>query len=184
MQKLTTKYGEFKVFVYPEKNLEHFVLVYGDLDTSQPVLTRIHSECLTGDVFGSLRCDCGPQLEMALELVSEKSGIIVYLRQEGRGIGLANKIKAYDLQDQGYDTVDANLKLGFEADARNYLVAINILKQLGVSKIDLMTNNPHKLETLVNNGIEVCNRIPLIVPVQESFKAYMETKRFKLGHII
>ena len=184
-----TVLGECKVSVYEDEveGKEHLLVEYGDisLDKERGVLVRIHSECLTGDVFGSRRCDCGPQLQSALELIKQRGqGIVLYLRQEGRGIGLMNKLKAYALQDGGADTVEANLKLGFEADRRDFAVAANILSSLNIRKISLMTNNPRKMETMKNFGLEVAERIPLVKSEDPFSRAYLETKRSKLGHLL
>lgn len=184
MAKIQNEFGVFDTIVYKENNVEHFVLVHGDISKDSQTLLRIHSECLTGDVFQSNRCDCGLQLKLAMHLVSKKgSGVIIYLRQEGRGIGLENKIKAYILQDQGYDTVDANLHLGFPADSRNYEIVIKILNDLKIRKIRLLTNNPEKVSFLENNGFDV-ERQSLLVLVQDSFSNYMSAKQKKMGHLL
>ena len=184
-----TDLGECAVSVYEDEveGKEHLLVQYGDiaLDKERGVLVRIHSECLTGDVFGSRRCDCGPQLQSALGLIKERGqGVVLYLRQEGRGIGLMNKLKAYALQDDGADTVEANLKLGFEADQRDFAVAANILASLDIRKISLMTNNPRKMETMKNFGLEVVERVPLIKSDDPFSRDYLETKRSKLGHLL
>ncbi len=185
---LSTDHGPFETRVFQDDadGKEHLALVRGDRSVwSDPrgPLVRIHSECLTGDVFGSRRCDCGAQLEYALELIAgEDAGLVLYLRQEGRGIGLANKLRAYELQDRGRDTVDANLELGFEADSRDFAVAAKILGALGVSKIRLVTNNPRKFEQLTTLGIEITARVPVVVPTDEYSKGYIETKRRRMGH--
>ncbi len=166
----------------------HLVLRFGDvarLIDGSPPLVRIHSECLTGDVFGSRRCDCGPQLKQSLDKIrDEGAGIVVYLRQEGRGIGLANKVRAYELQDEGADTVQANERLGFEPDRRNFAVAASILISLNVQTVRLMTNNPDKTNTLSRFGVHVSERVPLVVPADVYMERYLETKRTKLGHLI
>ncbi|MGF7185696.1 3,4-dihydroxy 2-butanone 4-phosphate synthase/GTP cyclohydrolase II [Desulfitispora alkaliphila] len=182
---MPTKYGEFKVVAY-ETELSgeaHLALVKGEIDPNKPVLVRVHSECLTGDAFGSIRCDCGDQLATALNAIEEEgTGILLYMRQEGRGIGLINKMKAYKLQDQGKDTVEANEILGFPADLRDYGLGAQILSDLGVKKIKLLTNNPRKIKGLEGYGMEIVERVPLeIVPV-ESNKKYLNTKRCKLNH--
>lgn len=185
--KLPTKHGDFKMIGYINTlNGEHHVaLVKGDVSDGEPVLTRVHSECLTGDAFGSLRCDCGEQLAAALERIEEEGrGILLYMRQEGRGIGLINKIKAYSLQDQGMDTVEANLALGFPADLRDYGIGAQILVDLGVKKIKLMTNNPKKIAGLTGYGIEIVDRIPIQMNHNESNEYYLRTKKQKLGHIL
>jgi 3,4-dihydroxy 2-butanone 4-phosphate synthase/GTP cyclohydrolase II len=180
--------GKFRVYVFDDlaDGKEHLALVYGDAAPVQdPPLVRLHSECLTGDVFGSRRCDCGLQLEESIKaIVSAGKGIILYLRQEGRGIGLGNKLRAYSLQDCGHDTVDANIMLGFRADSRSYAVAANMLKSLGVSTVDVLTNNPRKLQALEQHGIRVHARIPLQVPPDPESAKYLETKREKLGHLL
>ncbi|MDB3935143.1 3,4-dihydroxy-2-butanone-4-phosphate synthase [Granulosicoccus sp.] len=180
---LPTNHGQFEIIVFRDRQgLEHSALVHGDISTGSPLL-RLHSECLTGDAFGSLRCDCGPQLQSALQLIGEQeAGAIIYLRQEGRGIGLGNKIRAYALQDGGVDTVDANQQLGFPADARNYDVAIAILKHLGVSSATLLSNNPAKSTALNDAGIHVERRQPLVTKSQHYNKQYLDTKAQRMGH--
>lgn len=171
-----------KVFRHRYDLTEHVALLHGDLDTSKPCLVRIHSECLTGDTFGSARCDCGWQLQQSLDLVAKEGGIVLYLRQEGRGIGLGDKIKAYALQSQGLDTVEANHRLGFCADARHYGISAQILHQLGVNQIKLLTNNPRKVEDMERFNIRVVERVPLeMSPTQDNIH-YLQTKRDKLGH--
>ncbi len=184
---LPTKHGEFRIIGYREiySNKEHIAIVKGDVSGKENVLVRIHSECFTGDILGSLRCDCGNQLEYALKKIEEeKEGILIYLRQEGRNIGLLNKIKAYKLQDKGFDTVEANKKLGFPDDARDYGVAYQILKDLDVKSIRIMTNNPKKIQKLLNYGIKVSERIPIVVGINKYNKKYLETKSKKMGHLI
>ncbi len=181
---LPTESGNFRVRVKVDQGKEHSLLYTGLNSTTIP-LVRIHSECLTGDAFGSLKCDCGPQLKRAMETIqSEGSGAIVYLRQEGRGIGLHAKIKAYALQDQGMDTLDANLALGHPADGRDYSIAAKILVENGIDKVRLMTNNPHKIEGLEKHGVKVVERIPHITGVGEENKHYLETKGRRLGQLI
>ena len=181
---LPTESGNFRVRVTVDGGKEHSLL-YTGLDTSTIPLVRIHSECLTGDAFGSLKCDCGPQLKHAMEAIqSEGSGAIVYLRQEGRGIGLDAKIKAYALQDQGLDTLDANLALGHPADGRDYSIAAKILLENGIDEVRLMTNNPHKISGLESHGVKVVERIPHITGVGEENKHYLETKGRRMGHLI
>ncbi|KKW08195.1 MAG: GTP cyclohydrolase-2 [Candidatus Kaiserbacteria bacterium GW2011_GWA2_49_19] len=181
---LPTRHGTFRIIVYTSTfdDLEHVALIHGDVE-KKPVLVRVHSQCLTGDTFGSLRCDCREQLQASMEIIKKSgSGIIVYLNQEGRGIGLGNKIKAYALQDEGYDTVDANHALGFSADARDYEVAALILKDLGAKKIKLLTNNPEKERQLSSFGIKIAERVPLEISHNEVNAAYLSTKKKKLGH--
>ena len=185
--KLPTKYGDFviRVFHESETGLDHVALTLGEMSGPDPVLIRVHSECLTGDAFGSLRCDCGPQLDAALSQISVKGwGAVLYLRQEGRGIGLHAKIQAYHLQDKGADTLDANLLLGLPADARNYRIASTMLKSLGVEEVCLLSNNPDKVEQLEKHGIIVSQRMPLIVGVGEDNMDYLQTKADRMGHNI
>lgn len=189
---LPTKYGQFKLFGFKDKitGAEHAALVLGDVEKSQqegkPVLCRVHSECLTGDAFGSLKCDCGDQFEAAMKKIGEEgTGVLIYLRQEGRGIGLLNKIKAYSLQDKGMDTVDANLALGLPADARDYNCGIQILKELGISKIRLMTNNPDKINQInSSSGVEITERVPLAVETRPQDIEYLLTKKKRMGHLL
>ncbi len=185
--KLPTCYGEFTIKAYGNDvdNKVHIALVKGEIKRDEPVLVRVHSECLTGDVFGSLRCDCGFQLRRALEMIAEEGkGVFLYMRQEGRGIGLGNKIKAYHLQDEGKDTVEANIALGFQPDLRDYGIGAQILVSLGVSKMRLMTNNPKKIVGLEGYGLKVVERVPIVGPVCETNKDYLKTKKEKLGHLI
>ena len=179
--------GEFKAVVYENDvdNLLHIAMVKGEIDAEKPVLVRVHSECLTGDIFGSLRCDCGPQLHQALQMIeADQSGVLLYIRQEGRGIGLVNKIKAYALQDQGLDTVEANEKLGFNPDMRNYGIGAQILVDLGVRKMRLMTNNPKKMVGLDGYGLSIVEQVPIEVPPNEYNKCYLECKKLKMGHLL
>ena len=181
---LPTPYGVFRIeVVTDEGGLEHVALTMGDLRGPDPVLVRVHSECLTGDAFGSLRCDCGPQLNAALAAVADRGwGCVLYLRQEGRGIGLHAKIQAYHLQDQGADTLDANLMLGHPADGRDYTVAATMLNSLGAGQVSLLTNNPDKVEQLRSYGIDVVERIPLVVGVGDDNRQYLKTKAERMGH--
>ena len=177
--------GEFKAIVYENDvdNLLHIAMIKGEIDSEKPVLVRVHSECLTGDIFGSLRCDCGPQLHRALKMIEQdQSGVLLYIRQEGRGIGLVNKLKAYALQDQGLDTVEANEKLGFKPDMRNYGIGAQILVDLGVHKMRLMTNNPKKMVGLDGYGLSIVEQVPIEVPANEYNKCYLECKKLKMGH--
>lgn len=180
---LPTKHGLFTIFAYIGEGVgEHVALVFGDPRSRRKVPVRMHSSCVTGDVFGSLRCDCGQQLELAIQHVtSSGAGAILYLDQEGRGIGLANKIRAYQCQDTGFDTVDANTTLGFEADQRDYAPAALILRDLGITDIELLTNNPHKAASLRENGITV-ERVPLAVAPNPHNHGYLKTKARRLGH--
>ncbi|WP_028610483.1 bifunctional 3,4-dihydroxy-2-butanone-4-phosphate synthase/GTP cyclohydrolase II [Paenibacillus harenae] len=185
--KLPTDFGTFRAIAYTNMvdNKEHVALVKGELDPESAILVRVHSECLTGDVFHSHRCDCGPQLEAALRQIDEAgSGVLLYMRQEGRGIGLINKLKAYELQEQGLDTVDANLKLGFPADLRDYGIGAQILKDLGIRKMRLLTNNPRKIKGLEGYGLEVVERVPIQMVANEDNKGYLRTKKSKLGHLL
>lgn len=184
---LPTVYGDFQIRVFHEASTgyDHVALTLGDMSGPDPVLIRLHSECLTGDVLGSLRCDCGPQLESALEtIVSHGWGCLLYLRQEGRGIGLHAKIQAYHLQDRGADTLDANLMLGLPADGRDYSIAASMLSSLGVPRVNLLSNNPNKKEQLETHGIDVVKLIPLVVGVSDQNRSYLETKIERMGHQI
>jgi len=184
---LPSEFGEFQIVAFTNNrdNKDHVAVVHGDVQGQSGVLTRIHSECLTGDVFGSLKCDCGAQLDMALQEIAETdAGVVLYMRQEGRGIGLANKVKAYSLQDGGLDTVEANLHLGFDDDLRDYDISAAMLNLLGIESIVLMTNNPSKVEGLSEAGIDIDERRPIkTTPNPHNFK-YLETKRDKSGHLL
>jgi len=184
--KLPTKHGDFLIHAFEESDSgqEHIALSMGDVADGEPVLIRVHSECLTGDGFGSLRCDCGPQLEAAMQKVAQaQRGVILYLRQEGRGIGLVNKVRAYALQDQGADTVEANEQLGFAPDLREYGMCEVMLKHLGISQVRLMTNNPLKVAALQQHGIEVVERVPLMTGRNPHNDQYLDTKEEKMGHL-
>ena len=185
--KLPTKFGEFRIIVFKNEvdHKEHLMIVKGDVRGKSDVLMRIHSECLTGDVFGSHRCDCGEQLENALRSIEEQGeGIVIYMRQEGRGIGLTNKIKAYTLQDQGYDTVEANVKLGFPPDMREYSLAAQMLRELDVKSVKLLTNNPEKKEDLERWGITVSKRVPIVIKANSINAKYLSTKKEKMRHML
>ena len=185
--KLPTKFGDFRIIVFKNEvdHKEHLMIVKGDVRGKSDVLMRIHSECLTGDVFGSHRCDCGEQLENALRSIEEQGeGIVIYMRQEGRGIGLTNKIKAYTLQDQGYDTVEANVKLGFPPDMREYSLAAQMLRELDVKSVKLLTNNPEKKEDLERWGIIVTKRVPIVIKANSINAKYLNTKKEKMRHML
>ena len=185
--KLPTDQGDFRIRVFhdAESGLDHVALTLGEMEGPNPVLVRVHSECLTGDAFGSLRCDCGPQLNAAIRQIQDVGwGCIVYLRQEGRGIGLHAKIQAYNLQDKGADTVEANLLLGHPADARDYSIASKIIKAVGIHNVCLLTNNPDKVKQLSLNGTIVSERMPLIVGISDENREYMTIKVDKMGHDI
>ncbi|ACA31275.1 GTP cyclohydrolase II [Histophilus somni] len=185
--KLPTEFGIFRIvgFEFPDTQKEHVALVMGDINDDKPVLARIHSECLTGDALHSLKCDCGFQLATALRQISEAGrGVLIYHREEGRGIGLINKIRAYALQDQGLDTIEANLALGFAADERNFSVCADIFALLGVKQVRLLTNNPNKIETMKKSGINIVERVPLNVGENRYNTEYLDTKAKKMGHFI
>ncbi|KSU84069.1 MULTISPECIES: bifunctional 3,4-dihydroxy-2-butanone-4-phosphate synthase/GTP cyclohydrolase II [Fictibacillus] len=185
--KLPTDFGDFTAIGFSNliDDKEHVALIKGRIDPDQPVLVRVHSECLTGDVFGSHRCDCGPQLHAALQQIEEAgSGVLLYMRQEGRGIGLLNKMRAYKLQEEGLDTVEANEKLGFAPDLRNYGIGAQILKELGIKKMRLLTNNPRKITGLKGYDLEVVERVPIQMPANKDNEKYLKTKKMKLGHLL
>ncbi|MFW6415326.1 MAG: bifunctional 3,4-dihydroxy-2-butanone-4-phosphate synthase/GTP cyclohydrolase II [Thermodesulfobacteriota bacterium] len=184
---LPTMYGNFRAIAYDNDidDYTHIALVKGELEPDDPVLVRVHSECLTGDVFGSMRCDCGSQLQKAMQMIeNEGKGVVLYMRQEGRGIGLGNKIRAYHLQDKGRDTVEANLELGFRPDLRDYGIGAQILVDLGISKMRLMTNNPKKIVGLEGYGLEVAERVPVETPICATNQGYLQAKQKKMGHLL
>ena len=183
---IPTKWGKYNMIAYATdagEKMPHIIMVHEGYNAKERVLLRIHSECLTGDLFASKRCDCGEQLERAMELTSAQGGIVIYLRQEGRGIGILNKLKAYNLQDQGLNTIDANTHLGFQADARTYEVVLQVLRDLGVKKIDLLTNNPLKLEVFKNTEFDA-RRVPIEIPAHKTNLSYLKTKKDKMGHLL
>lgn len=184
--RLPTPYGEMMILGYKAEGQpdEHVALVKGEIDPGRPTLVRVHDQCVTGDVFGSLRCDCGEQKESALRMIAEEGGVFVYMRQEGRGIGLHNKLRTYELQERGLDTVDANLALGFPADRRDYGIGMQILRDIGVSKMRLITNNPAKRAGLEAYGLEVVERVPIVTTPNPHNVRYLETKRQRMGHLL
>lgn len=185
--RIPTESGEFQLCLYQNDvdNKEHLALVMGDVWDGEGVLVRVHSECFTGDVLGSMRCDCGPQLQRSMDMIAEAGrGVILYLRQEGRGIGLLNKLRAYNLQDQGYDTVEANLLLGHQADEREYTVAAEMLRDLGVQSIRLLTNNPEKINALATLGIPILGRVSLTPDVNPENARYLHTKIVRMNHLL
>lgn len=184
---IPTRYGPFTMLAYAEKPTErmpHIAFIAEGFDPSGPVAVRIHSECMTGDVFGSRRCDCGEQLDASLHVAAERGGVVIYLRQEGRGIGLINKLKAYNLQDLGLNTAEANTHLGFDVDARQYDAAIFILQDLGIREVELITNNPDKVEALRRSPVRVVGRIPIVIPPQDDSRNYLKTKQDLMGHLL
>ena len=184
---IPTSSGHWYIDAYADHESEpmpHLVIYPPGLDTTGVVTVRVHSECFTGDVLGSQRCDCGPQLERSLEVISKEKGVLIYLRQEGRGIGLINKLKAYNLQDEGFNTIDANHQLGFETDEREYHVATLILKDMGITRIKLLTNNPEKVTSLGRDGIEIVDRLPLMIEPTEDSIEYLRVKRDLMGHFL
>lgn len=183
---IPTVWGNFTMIAYanrPDEWMPHLALIHEKTNLNKGVLTRIHSECLTGDLFGSKRCDCGEQLFRSLEMIAENGGVLLYLRQEGRGIGIINKLKAYNLQDNGLNTIDANIHLGLEVDARQYDIAIQMLRDLGVRQLCLLTNNPEKIMALEHSEIEVIRRVPLIIEPQDENIDYLMTKQRDMGHL-
>ena len=182
---LPTKYGKFKVICYEDSYKgQHLALVKGNVKGKKNVFVRVHSECVTGDALGSLRCDCSAQLDKALKIISKHGGVLLYMAQEGRGLGLTNKIMAYHLQDHGMDTVEANLRLGLKVDARDYTTGAQILADLGLSKIKLLTNNPRKIEGLEKYGLEIVERVPIVIKPNKINKKYLQAKKEKLGHYL
>ena len=184
---LPTKYGTFEAHGYVDQRSgeHHVALVKGDIADGEPVLCRVHSECLTGDTFGSLRCDCGQQLDKAMKMIAENgSGVLLYMRQEGRGIGLVNKLKAYHLQDNGMDTLDANLALGFQGDLREYYIGAQILRDLGIKSLHLLTNNPDKVYQLEDYGMKISSRVPIEIEANPYDSFYLKTKKDRMGHIL
>lgn len=184
---LPTDWGTFRMVAFgheEQENMPHVAMIHPDLTSDDVALLRIHSECMTGDLFHSNRCECGEQLHFAMSAIAKNKGLVLYLRQEGRGIGIINKMKAYNLQDTGVDTYDANVQLGFDADARRYDEAIRMLELLDIKKVKLLTNNPTKIEALEQSSIEVIGREPLIIEAKDENKGYLETKKVKFGHLL
>lgn len=184
---LPTDWGKFNMLAYSKDKdnpMPHLAFVHEQFDSSEPVVVRIHSECMTGDVFHSKRCDCGEQLNRAMEIAAKLGGVVVYLRQEGRGIGLINKLKAYNLQDEGLDTIEANLHLGHKIDARQYDIAVKILQDLDIEAIHLLTNNPLKIEALEKSPIDVISRIPIVIKAKNENRSYLQTKKQLMGHLL
>ena len=185
--RIPSEYGQFTMLAFadkPSEKMPHIAFVAEGFDPARPVPVRIHSECMTGDVFGSKRCDCGEQLDASLRIAAERGGVVIYLRQEGRGIGLINKLKAYNLQDLGLNTAEANTHLGFDVDARQYDCAIFILQDLGITAVELITNNPDKVEALRRSPVQVKGRIPLVIPPQDDSRNYLKTKQELMGHLL
>lgn len=184
---LPTPYGDLRMIAYSQDESDyapHLALAHPDLDASGEVVVRIHSECITGDLFGSQRCDCGAQLDFALKTVSEQKGVVLYLRQEGRGIGIINKLKAYQLQDQGLDTIEANLHLGLEIDGRHYDIAQQMLLDLGIDRIQLLTNNPEKIHAFDDSPIQLVRRLPIVIDPTSDSASYLATKKQFMGHLL
>lgn len=184
---IPTDWGRFLMSAYSidEVNpMPHLVLKHPEIDTNNPVLVRVHSECLTGDLFHSHRCDCGEQLDLSMEYISKEKGMLIYLRQEGRGIGIINKLRAYNKQDEGFDTIEANLLLGFDVDNRDFSVAVDILEKEGLSNIKLLTNNPQKIASINKGKIKIIERIPIEIPPKKENVNYLKTKKFSMGHML
>lgn len=184
---IPTQWGSFDMFAFSTSEhdqMPHIAFVSNQINRQEPVLTRVHSECITGDLFGSSRCDCGEQFQKSMELIAREKGMMLYLRQEGRGIGLINKLKAYNLQDLGLNTIDANIHLGLEADGRQYDIAIEMLQHLEVDRIRLLTNNPEKVKAFDHSPIKVIQRVPLIIPPKAENEGYLNTKREEMGHFL
>jgi GTP cyclohydrolase II len=184
---LPTKWGNFIIYAYAQNREEqqpHIALIHKDVDKKQSVAVRIHSECITGDLFGSRRCDCGEQFEQSMKIIGENKGLMIYLRQEGRGIGLINKLDAYNLQDKGMDTFEANVHLGFEPDERDFQIAIEILNDLNINEIDLITNNPDKIAAIDRSDIRLVRRIPVIIPSKSENERYLKVKQDVMGHLL
>ncbi len=184
---IPTPYGDFRMIAYSDQEADytpHLALVHPAMNPAAPVIVRLHSECITGDLFGSKRCDCGEQLAFALQTAAAKKGAVLYLRQEGRGIGIINKLKAYELQDQGLDTIAANIHLGLEVDSRHYDIAQAILTDLGIRQIHLLTNNPDKILSFENSAVELVSRLPIIITAQQENRAYLQTKAEQMGHLL
>lgn len=184
---MPTQWGDFEMRTYADDETErmpHIAMVHPEIDLSAPVYLRIHSECITGDLFGSKRCDCGAQLHTALRIANEKKGAVIYLRQEGRNIGIINKLRAYNLQDEGLNTADANVHLGLGVDERNYDIAITIMKDIGIKSIHLLTNNPLKVDAIDASEIELVSRVPLVIAANTENRAYLQTKKDLMGHFL
>ncbi len=183
---LPTQYGNFRIMAFPrfaDDPMPHMAMVSEGFVPEKVTLVRMHSECITGDLFGSKRCDCGQQLQLALQLAAKEGGVVLYLRQEGRGIGIINKLKAYNLQDAGMDTIDANIHLGLEVDARQYDTALAILQSLGIKAIRLLTNNPEKINAIESSPIDLIERVPLVIPAEPENQSYLNTKEKLMGHL-
>lgn len=184
---MPTPFGKFNMLAFAthsEERMPHLALVHPEMNPSEAVVVRVHSECITGDLFGSKRCDCGEQLEESLKVISKEKGVLLYLRQEGRGIGIINKLKAYQLQDVGFNTIEANLHLGFEEDERQYDIALEMLAHLSINRIRLLTNNPEKVEAFKESSINIIERLPLVIPPRRENSAYLRTKREEMGHFL